>query len=84
MLSHKNTLPEVIEEMNWLVTIINEKLKDLAEKLGGDRNNCYLIIEPKKVYRYFLMYLKRDATGASKKNYWGRIFWNEGREVERG
>jgi DNA polymerase elongation subunit (family B) len=80
--SRKSNLLEVVEEIKSLLVKINEDLKDLVERLGGDRNNCYLFIEPKQVYRYFLMYLKRDEKGASKKNYWYRVLWNEGREVD--
>jgi len=81
-ISNKDNLEEVIQEMNAVIKSINEGVKDLVEELGGDRNNCYIKIEPKKIYKYFLIAKLKSGERGAKKRYAGRVVWAEGKEVD--
>lgn len=80
--SKKDNLPEIIKEMNEIVKSLNEGIKDLIEELGGDKNNCYIKIEPKKIYKYFLITKLKSGERGAKKRYAGRVIWVEGKELD--
>ncbi len=80
--SKKNSLSDIIEEMESVVEDINSDLKNLVEELGGDRENCHIRIEPKKIYRHLLITQVKSGKRGAKKRYAGRVVWAEGKEVD--
>ena len=82
-LSQKDNLQEIIQEMNQLVNTLNKGLKDVVSASYGNKNNCYIKIEPKKIYKTFLIAKRKGGDKAAKKRYAGRVVWVDGKKVDK-
>ncbi len=73
-LAKKQNFAEIIEEMHDVVKELNEGFKGLIEESGGDKDKSQIVIEPKKIYRQFLIAQRKGNSGElAKKRYAGRL-----------
>jgi DNA polymerase I len=84
IVSKQTELPKIVEEFQGVVEYLNKELPNKVEELGGNKDYCQIKIEPKKIYEYLLIALRKGKSErAAKKRYAGRVRWAEGKEVDQ-